>query len=418
MILEKQIILDNVMLKTSPRLKKFSLQFLPESLLEISKNKNFTYKCQKLKSAYLVDIVHNLLLKYYFKKENSFTLSSLILKDKYGYLYNYYIDYLKDNNIIKMEKNYLKGSNSRIYSLNIDVINSNILRYQNFDKVLLKKYLTKHLQYELDRNDLIKRNIKKRLISDLYSVQIEFERSIFYLDSLKMDDIDIYNRNKYSVEAINQKHIFYHFDSYGRMHTNFTILKSFIRKNCLMIDGEETCELDIKNSQPLFLSKLIKECNLNMVNSDEFKIFSTLVKNGNYYQYLIDNLKLKGKEEAKNLTYKVLFGQNRINSKPDKLFSILFPTIHNFIKMYKKENSDYKILAHDLQRAESNLIFNSIVNKIYNSNSNIKVITVHDSIIVQKRWKEDVSNIFFEEIYNYFSDNQKLKYARNHVVVS
>lgn len=86
--------------------------------------------------------------------------------------------------------------------------------------------------------------------------------------------------------------------------------------------------------------------------------------------------------------------------------------------MYKKENSDYKILAHDLQRAESNLIFNSIVNKIYNFNSDIKVITVHDSIIVQKRWKEDVSNIFFEEIYNYFSDNQKLKYARNHVVVS
>ncbi len=323
MILEKQIILDNVMLKTSPRLKKFSLQFLPESLLEISKNKNFTYKCQKLKSAYLVDIVHNLLLKYYFKKENSFTLSSLILKDKYGYLYNYYIDYLKDNNIIRMEKNYLKGSSSRIYSLNVDVINSNILRYQNSDKVLLKKYLTKHLQYELDRNDLIKKSIKKRLISDLYSVKIEFERSIFYLDSLKMDDVDIYNRNKYSVEAINQKHIFYHFDSYGRMHTNFTILKSFIRKNCLMIDGEETCELDIKNSQPLFLSKLIKECNLDMVNSDEFKIFSTLVKNGNYYQYLIDNLKLKGKEEAKNLTYKVLFGQNRINSKPDKLFSIL-----------------------------------------------------------------------------------------------
>ena len=46
--------------------KKHSLQFLPESMEEFSKNKNFEYKGQKLKSSYALDIVHNLILKYYF----------------------------------------------------------------------------------------------------------------------------------------------------------------------------------------------------------------------------------------------------------------------------------------------------------------------------------------------------------------
>lgn len=402
MILEKNICIDNVMLKVSPRNKKNSLQFLPDILLDISESKNFFYKNQKLKSEYLIDIVHNLLLKYYFKKENSFTLSSVILKDKYGYLYNYYIDYLKEQNILILQKNYLKGSNSRIYNLNESIFSGNIHRYRNNDKVLLKKYITKHLQFELDKNCIIDKNIKKKLINDLYSVRIDIERSIFYLDSLKNEDIDIYNRNRYSVEAINDKHIFYHFDSYGRMHTNFTILKSFIRKNCLLIDDEETCEIDINNSQPLFLSKLILDSNTKWVKHDEFNLFFLLVKNGTYYQYIIDNLNLKNKSDAKELTYKVFFGQNRDNSKYDKLFSSLFPTIHNFIKLYKKEHNDYRILAYDLQKAESNLIFNNIIRKVMIFNPDIKIVTVHDSIIIPKKWKKEVSNIFYQEIFDNF----------------
>ena len=197
--------------------------------------------------------------------------------------------------------------------------------------------------------------------------------------------------------------IFYHFDSYGRMHTNFTILKSFIRKNCLLIDGEETCEIDIKNSQPLFLSKLITDSDSRWVDKDEFELFKILVKNGNFYQYLMDKLNLSSKEEVKNLTYKVLFGQNRPNSKSDLKFIDLFPTIHNFIKIYKKEKKDYKILAHDLQKAESSLIYNQIINRINNENKQVRVITVHDSLIVQRKWRDYVTNIFYDEIFKHFN---------------
>lgn len=381
--------------------KTFLLQFLPDSIHYLESQKNIAFQNKKLKTSYLIDIIHNMILKYYFKKENKFPLNATVLKDKYGYLYNYYIKYLVSNNIIYMKTNYKKGFSSRVYALDDKIFKSKIKRYRNKDKVLLKKYKKKVYQsidFSDDENYLIDKDVREKLISDLFSVEIEYDRSIFFLESLKDKDFDIYNRNVYSVDCINDKHIFYHFDRYGRMHTNFTILRSFIRKNCLLIDGEETCEIDIKNSQPLFLSKLINDTNTNWVKKEEFEIFRQLTLNGNYYQYLMNVLDIKERKQAKELTYKVLFGRNTGSSKSDKSFRQVFPTIHNFIKLYKKESGDYKMMAYDLQKAESSLIFNKIIKRIINEYPEIKMITVHDSIVIPKKWRDVVNSIFEIEL--------------------
>lgn len=396
----------HLMLQSTLKNKRFSLQFLPEKMQLIAKSKKIEYKNKNLKPAYIIDIIHNLILKYYFKKENSFNLNATILKEKYGHLYNYYIQYMIDNKIIELQKNYLKGQNSRVYSIYDDILSGEIHRYKNVDKILLKKYINRYYQFEIDNTNFIPSDIKDKLINDLYSVKIQYDKSIYFLENIKNDDISVYNRNRYSVESINDKHIFYHFDHYGRMHSNFTILKTFIRKNCLLIDGEETCEIDLPNSQPLFLSKLIKDSESRWVNKEELELFSVLVRNGNYYQYLIDNLKLKNKSEAKELTYKVLFGKNHETSKWDKYFEKLFPTIHLFIKLYKKEHNDYKVLAYTLQRMESKLIFGDIIKTIMIVNPEISVVTVHDSIIIQKKYKDFVTSVFNSKIFNNFDKNK------------
>jgi len=385
--------------------KKHSLQFLPKSLEDISSSKNFIYKNKTLKTSYIIDIIHNLILKYYFKKENKFNLMSTILKDKYGYMYNYYMDYLVEKKILEIMSNYKAGRNARVYKINDNILKSEIKRYLNTDRTLLKKYRNNVSQVEEDgiKNSLIENNIKAKLIDDLFYVDIEFDKSIFYLDNLKDREGEIYNRNRYSVECINDKHIFYHFDNYGRLHTNFTILKSFIRKNCLLINGEQTCELDIPNSQPLFLLKIIKDSNTKWVKDDEFELFKYLTINGKYYQYLMDYLGIKNKSIVKEMTYKVLFGKNASNSKADKIFIKLFPTIHNFIKIYKRENKDYKILAYDLQKAESNLIFNKIVKDIMLLYPDVKLITIHDSIVIPNSYKEEISTIFYTKLYEEFN---------------
>ena len=384
--------------------KKYILQFLPESLEDISKISKIPGT--KLKTSYIIDIVHNLLLKYYFKKDNSFNLSSTILKEKYGHIYNYYIDYLTKNEIIILIRNYQKGKNARIYKLNDRIIRGEIKRYKNHDNVLLKKYRSAISM--VDNDDYgkgILPEVKKKLVNDLFFINIDYAKSIFFLDNINQDN-DIYNKNKYSVDCIKDNHIFYHFDDYGRMHTNFTILKSFIRKNCLLIDNDETCEIDIPNSQPLFLYKLIKDNDIFIVNEQELELFKVLTTSGKLYQYLIDNCGYNmNRKEIKEVVYKVLFGRN-YKSNADNLFKKLFPTIHTFIKSYKREMGDYKILSYNLQRSESNLIFNKIIKKIMDLDSDIKLITVHDSIICARKYKDAVEIIFntlLQDEFDYYS---------------
>ncbi len=112
--------------------KKYSLQFLPYSLLEISKLPKIKFKEKNLKTSIIIDIIHNLILKYFFKKDNSFKLNATVLKEKYGHLYNYYIQFLIENKIIFLEKNYVKGKNSRIYSISQDIIKGNIYTFDRY----------------------------------------------------------------------------------------------------------------------------------------------------------------------------------------------------------------------------------------------------------------------------------------------
>ena len=119
-----------------------------------------------------------------------------------------------------------------------------------------------------------------------------------------------------------------------------------------------------------------------------------MTSTGNFYQYLIDNSNMNlSKKEIKEIVYKVLFGRNYSNSD-NKLFKKIFPTIYQFIKSYKAEKGDYRALSYELQRSESNLIFNKIIKKITDLYPEIRVITVHDSIICSKKYKDIVEIIF------------------------
>ena len=380
--------------------KNFSNQFLPLSLEYLADAERIEYKNRSLKTNYLIDITHNLLLKYYFKKENTFNLSSLILKEKYGYQYNYYVGYLLEKNIIELKKKHIKGKNSRIYKLNESIINDEVKRFKNYDKVLLKKYNKVRSHLINSNSDLINSDIKKKLVEDLFSVKIDCVKSLSFLDSL-IQKRDIYQKNKYSVESINCKHIFYHFDNFGRFHTNFTILKSFIRKNCLLIDDESTFEIDIENSQPLFLTKVLEK-NLEFLDIQEYLLYKTLTYTGKFYQYLQEKLNITNRKIIKNLIYRVFFGKNFPNNF-DKQFSIIFPTIYNFIKKYKKDNGDYRLLSYELQKLESNFLFNIVIKKIWSQNSEIKIITCHDSLICRHSDKMVVEKIFKESLRTEFN---------------
>ena len=78
------------------------IQFLPKCLEDINKLKFVLFSEKKLKTSYIVDMVHNMILKYYFKKENKFVINATVLKEKYGHEYKAYVDFLVYKNIIKI----------------------------------------------------------------------------------------------------------------------------------------------------------------------------------------------------------------------------------------------------------------------------------------------------------------------------
>ena len=86
MLIEKSVnrsLLLNHTTKQKIEQRSEILQFLPESLEELVNKKTINYNSKNLKTSYIIDIIHNLIFKYYYKGDNLFTLNATVLKEKY-----------------------------------------------------------------------------------------------------------------------------------------------------------------------------------------------------------------------------------------------------------------------------------------------------------------------------------------------
>jgi len=374
--------------------KKFILSYVPENLYQnIENHEKIFFKGQSLKVPYIIDITHILIRKHFQTGFTSFNLESRILRDKYGSKYNYYLDYLCHKKIIHMVSNYQSGKKSRSYLLD-DTTLKHLNIIKNRDNVLLKKY---RKLYSIDylrkiNYQYIPFDVMKKLVNYLDRVSIDYEKAQNYILDLNLPENQKI-KNIHSILSLKEKNIWYNFDNYGRLHTNFTTLKSDIRDQHLLIDNEQTKEIDIVNSQPIFLSILLSK-NLNEVNKEEYLNFKELVLTGNLYNYISSNFGRKNKKETKKVMYTVLFGTNHLNKKENKIFNELFPSIFNFIKKYKKKNGTYKALAYNLQRSESKFVFSEICKEIIHTYPGLPFFTVHDSITVKKSDYNKVKKIF------------------------
>jgi len=76
---------------------------------------------------------------------------------------------------------------------------------------------------------------------------------------------------------IDDKHSYLKIDDFGRIHTNFTVLKKEIRKQFLCIDDNPVKGKDISNSQALFfLHRRENELNKGLDNLQRHYAFGEL----------------------------------------------------------------------------------------------------------------------------------------------
>jgi len=381
-------------------------QFLPENFSYLTKSKTVSYKNINLKTAYLINIIHELILKFYFTNRNyldaepnkdiQFNLWSSILRKKYGMYYNYYMDYLIENKFIEMVSDYYVGKKAKTYKINQLDLN-NIKRVQIIDNILAKKNSKEYLMQTMTGycNSPINLKLRKRLVDDLYHVQIDYDKAYSYLNDLKDKssiELNKYYKNLHSIDSIKSNYLFFKFDEYGRLHTNYTILKKEIRQRYLKINNDDVTEIDIGNSQPLFLALLVQD---ELDPSDpEISNYIWLAQQGLFYEYIISKFQKLNRKDVKLLTYKVLFGHNGINSIENKIFENLFPKIYSYIIEYKSLNENYKSMSHILQKMESDFIFGKVCTEIYEKIPDINLITIHDSLIFPVKYEKEVKSIF------------------------
>ena len=359
----------------------------------IGDGKKVIYENRNLKTAYLIDIVHVLIKKHFIDERTSFNLDSRILREKYGTHYNYYINYLIDNKVIRLSSNYCVGKKSKTYIIPPRTL-KDITTIKNDDTILIKKYRRfftinhlRSLNYKFISLDMM-----IKIIENLDRVTIDYVSADEYINSIKLNK-NQYEKNKYSIDCLKHNDLWFKFDKYGRFHSNLTTLRTGIRDQFLLIDGEPTREIDITNSQPIFLTHLMSRY-LDKLDIEEYEFFKRLVINGRLYEYVIMNTNIQCRRKIKKLMYTVFFGTNHLNKKENKIFKNLFPSIFNFIREYKKEKDNYRALAYELQRSESNLLFNTIIRDISDKYPDIPFFTVHDSITIKASDYEKVKEIF------------------------
>lgn len=382
----------------------YLLQFISKDFQYLTQQTKIPYRGINLKCAYLINIIHELLVKYYFcnNLDVKFNLSSAILRNKYGEYYNYYIDYLCVNGFMSLVSKYYVGKKTNSYKLDTKYV-YDVIRWKNLDKFILKKSKNRYETSitEMTQSSILP-DIRVKLIKSIEKIDIDYKGAIDYIKKMKdSDHIDEskYQRNMISIENINDKNIYFNFDDYGRFHTNFTILKKEIRNDFLTINNEMIAEVDINNSQPLFFAVILKK-ELPYINGDTRKYFD-LVKKGLLYEDIIQNSCLTKRSEAKELIYKVLFGNNlKANKKVNKIFQNLYPSVYEYILEFKEQKKNYKELSHQLQKMESEFIFNTVLREVFETYPDIILFTVHDSIIFPRSYEERVKTIFNKHFQN------------------
>ena len=173
-------------------------------------------------------------------------------------------------------------------------------------------------------------------------------------------------------------------DTNKRLDTNLTNLYSeLVDEICRQND---LVQIDLSNSQFCFLSHRLKK----KLDTPDNTLFRSLSYNGELYSYVKDKLKLKSLKESKLLMFSLLFSSEKNTTHKKKILKSLFPSVIEWVDRFKKENG-YKKFSVELQKIESNLFIDVLLNKI--KSKKFFCLTKHDSLIIRRNDYEPVMEI-------------------------
>jgi hypothetical protein len=362
--------------------------------------------------------------------------------------------FLLDRGILYSDHIYRQGDFSKSYGLNPQYFQE-VTRYQ----VTKPKLANKIKLARLKRLDIRKeREVQRSTLVD-------------YLDAwAKRIDIDL---NGCQREAGTLPHPTFHLipavaianrdyrlqrDDYGRVHSPFTQLWTPLR-GYLRFQDEPLHNIDTRNSQIVFMSKLMREEHLarNRAESADVQKFIGLVEEGRIYDHLLELAqqeigdylkwrKVRAKQKAiwherfllhvcttarprtaaewnaarrafqrrnpikaievpvtevarsdfkQMLFADVFYGKREVSTRITGVFRHEFASVHQFILDQKA--SDYRQLACNMQRAEAELMIDTVCLRLMMHHTEIPLVTIHDSIMTTEEHIPTVARIMVDD---------------------
>jgi len=211
-----------------------------------------------------------------------------------------------------------------------------------------------------------------------------------------------------------------------------------LRKH-LTVKGKKLVNVDITNSQPLFLAltiekyirenftkvnnkytnnqvedinynklyKTLPKCTsiyLNMPSYDEssdlprdFSYFRGLCESGKIYEYLQDRAGLitMTRGEIKEMFYTVVYGMAYESNIMATVIKNDFPTVWRCV--YNMKVGCYQQLSRNMQRFESDFVIRTVVPRLFKEHPGVTVLTIHDSIMTRVGDEHIIYTVMMEE---------------------
>lgn len=284
------------------------------------------------------------------------------------------------------------------------------------DSYKLYKRVTSLKRDDWDRED----NTLLALDRWVRSLEIDYDSAKQFLDkSHRRRSSFKYQRKLFSIDNLRDGDTgLVCVDEQGRAYSNLTWLWKEFRQ-FLSVNGERLVNLDIANSQPLFLALLL--CNQQLLNvevkkevgilhslypydthflsytlTEDVYRYKQLCEEGKFYHHLMSRFNVTNKQAFKRRCFaSIFYGFNERTSKAKQAFTSEFPTPAQFIFDAKAEN--YKALPLLIQRVESNFIIRTVCKRLTEEHPHVPLLTIHDSIMTTERYATLVKDVMLEE---------------------
>lgn len=209
----------------------------------------------------------------------------------------------------------------------------------------------------------------------LQAVTIDKVKAGSHIERHFPDGGDKHNARALAVDAIDHKEFWCVVDrTAGRAHHNLSNLASDLRP-FLSIDGRPLEQIDIANSQPLFMHLLF--CKTGNLDSSERATMEPMLLRGKFYGLLNEEQLEIGM--FKDKFYQYLFGDSLNSSVVAKRFMERFPSYSQNIEAFKR--GDYRRFAVLLQSEEAKVVYDAVQRFADKTNGTAPILTVHDSLV-------------------------------------